>query len=115
MPESDYSIPKVPLPLNPYDIKRICVVHWEDKPLVDGQISSYVYVKPLREAEPLPDNQGILKIEGEWFTQLTKGNAEKLDLGDQINVIFSHKDGRIRWLERRDKSQPDSTINKGFT
>lgn len=115
MSQSKASISKVPFPLNPLDIKRICVVHWETEPLVEGQKSSFVFVKPLREAERLPKNQGILKIEGDRYKRLSKDSTEIFKLGDQINIVFSHKDDSIRWLERRDESQANSAFNRIFT
>ena len=116
MSESESSFRKIPLPAtNAYDIKRICVVHWDTTPLVEGQSSSFVIVKPLREAERLPNNEAIIKIEGVWYEQLSENNAKTFKLGDQINVIFSNIDGRIKWLEKRDESQANSTFNKGFT
>ena len=115
MAESDSSTPKNPLLLNAYDIKRICVVHWDTEPLAAGQKSSSVHVMPLREDERLPKNEPILKIDGEWFRQLSKDSTETFKPGDQINIIFGHKDGDIKWLERRDDSQASSTLNKIFT
>ena len=116
MSVSDNSAPKGPFTLNPLDIKRICVVHWNTEPLVEGEKSSFVFVKPLREAEPLPNNQGMLKIEGDRYKQLSKDSTEIFRLGDQINIIFSHQTGHIiKWLERRDKSQANSAFNRIFT
>ena len=59
-------------------------------------------------------NGGLLKIDGMWYKQLFKDSTEEFKTGDQINVIFSYRDGSIKWLERRNPSQPDSTNNKGF-
>ena len=116
MSESESSFRKIPLPAtNAYDIKRICAVHWDTAPLVEGQSSSFVIVKPLREAELLPNNEAILKIEGVWFEQLSENNTKTVKTGDQINIIFSNINGRIKWPEKRDESQADSTFNKGFT
>ena len=115
MAESNSSTPKNPLPLNPHDIKRICVVHWDTEPLAEGQKSSSVHVKPLREDERLPKNELILKIDGERFRQLSKDSTEEFRIGDQINIIFGHRDGDIKWLERRDDSQANSTFNRIFT
>ena len=116
MSTPDSSVSKIPFPLHPLDIKRICVVFFEDNPLVEGHIPSHVQVKALHEDRPLPlpHNQVLLKIEGEWFKQLSNDNAEEFHLGDEINIIFGRKDNEIRWLERRDKSQPDSALNKIF-
>ena len=103
------------LSLNPHDIKRICVVHWNSEPLTEGQKSSYVFVKPLCEAEPFPNNIGLLEIGGDLYKRLSKDSAEIFSLGDQINVIFGHNDGVIRWLERRNESLADSKFNSLFT
>ena len=116
MSQSNNPIPKPTLTLDPLDIKRICVVHWNTEPLVEGEKSSFVFVKPLREAEPLPNNQGILKISGDRYKQLSNDSTEVFRLGDQINIIFSHKTGHIlKWLERRDESQADLGFNQLFT
>ena len=115
MPVSKSFIPKTRLTLNSHDIKRICVVHWDTEPLAEGQKSSSVHVKPLREAERLPNNKGMMKIEGALYKRLSKDSTEEFRLGNQINIIFSHQNGKIKWLERRDESQADSTFNSLFT
>ena len=113
MSKPNFSPTNPPLALNPRDIKRICVVHWESEPLAEGQKSSYVTVKPLNERKCLPNDQGMLRIEGQWYKQLSKDSTETFRLGDQINVIFHWKSGGIRWLERRDGCQ--AMLNQLFT
>ena len=109
------SFATTPLTLNYDDIKRICVVHWDSEPLAEGQKSSYVFVKPLREYVRFPNGQGVLKIEGEWYRRLSRDSAEVFRLGDQINVVFSKKGGGIRWIERRDNRPESAMINQLFS
>ena len=77
-------------------------------------IPSSVHVRPLNEAELLPLNRNIVKIEGQWLQELTNNNTEEIRVVDLINITFSHENGQLKWLGRRDECQAHSLFNTTF-